>query len=51
MKTTLNVSDDGILTLTEEIHQETGWREVDMLEWIDNGDVSVTLTKFIDDDL
>ena len=38
MNTTLVVSDDGILTLTEEILQETGWKEGDMLEFIDNGD-------------
>ena len=51
MKTTLTVSDDGVLTFTEEILQETGWKEGDMLEWIDNKDGSFTLTKFIDDDL
>ncbi len=38
MITTLNVDDDGVLTLTEEILQETGWKEGDMLEFIDNGD-------------
>jgi bifunctional DNA-binding transcriptional regulator/antitoxin component of YhaV-PrlF toxin-antitoxin module len=38
MNTTLIVSDDGVLTFTEEILQETGWKEGDMLEFIDNGD-------------
>ncbi len=38
MITTLTVDDDGVLTLTEEILQETGWKEGDMLEFIDNGD-------------
>ncbi len=38
MNTTLVVSDDGILTFTEEILQETGWKEGDMLEWIPDGD-------------
>ena len=49
MKTTLTVSDDGILTFTEEILQETGWKEGDMLEWTDNGDGSMTLKKHISD--
>jgi bifunctional DNA-binding transcriptional regulator/antitoxin component of YhaV-PrlF toxin-antitoxin module len=38
MITTLTVDDDGVLTFTEEILQETGWKEGDMLEFIDNGD-------------
>ena len=38
MITTLTVDDDGVLTLSEEILQETGWKEGDMLEFIDNGD-------------
>ena len=38
MNTTLIVSDDGVLTFTEEILQETGWKEGDVLEFIDNGD-------------
>ncbi len=50
MKTTLTVSDDGILTFTEELLQETGWKEGDMLEWVDNGDGSFTLKKHMSDD-
>jgi len=38
MITTLTVDDDGVLTFTDEILQETGWKEGDMLEFIDNGD-------------
>tara|TARA_Y100000385_G_scaffold278286_1_gene326371 strand:- start:7694 stop:7840 length:147 start_codon:yes stop_codon:yes gene_type:complete len=38
MITTLTVDDNGVLTLSEEILQETGWKEGDMLEFIDNGD-------------
>jgi bifunctional DNA-binding transcriptional regulator/antitoxin component of YhaV-PrlF toxin-antitoxin module len=38
MNTTLVVDEDGILTFTEEILQETGWKEGDVLEFIDNGD-------------
>ena len=43
-KHTLKV-DDGVLTLTEEILQETGWKEGDMLEWIDRKDGSFELRK------
>ncbi len=45
MKTTLTVSDDGILTFTPEILEATGWKEGDLLEWIDNKDGSFTLVK------
>jgi bifunctional DNA-binding transcriptional regulator/antitoxin component of YhaV-PrlF toxin-antitoxin module len=45
MKTTLIIDDDGVLTLTEEILQETGWKEGDMLEWIDRKDGSFELRK------
>ena len=38
MKTTLTIDDNGVLTFTEELIQETGWKEGDMLEFIDNGD-------------
>lgn len=45
MKTTLTVGDDGILTFSEELLKETGWKEGDMLEWIDNHDGSFSLIK------
>ncbi len=38
MRTTLIVDDDGVLTLPDDLLQETGWKEGDMLEFIDNGD-------------
>jgi bifunctional DNA-binding transcriptional regulator/antitoxin component of YhaV-PrlF toxin-antitoxin module len=45
MKTTLTIDDDGVLTFTEEILQETGWKEGDVLEWIDCKDGSFELRK------
>tara|TARA_B100000927_G_scaffold271943_1_gene249231 strand:+ start:1025 stop:1174 length:150 start_codon:yes stop_codon:yes gene_type:complete len=45
MNTTLTVSDDGILTFTPELLEETGWQEGDELEWIDNKDGTWTLKK------
>ncbi len=45
MRTTLTVGDDGVLTFTEEILQETGWKEGDVLEWIDNKDGTLELRK------
>ena len=45
MKTTLTIDDDGVLTFTEEILQETGWKEGDMLEWIDCKDGSLSLVR------
>ena len=45
MKTTLTVDDDGVLTLPEDILQETGWKEGDVLEWIENKDGTIELRK------
>ena len=45
MKTTLTVDDDGVLTLPEDILQETGWKDGDVLEWIDNKDGTLELRK------
>ena len=50
MKTTLTVGDDGVLTFSEELLKETGWKEGDMLEWIDNHDGSYSLVKVIEED-
>ena len=49
MKTTLTVGDDGVLTFSEELLKETGWKEGDMLEWIDNHDGSFSLTKIVEE--
>ena len=38
MNTSLVVGDDGLLTLPEELIQKTGWKEGDVLEFIDSGD-------------
>ena len=45
MKTTLTIDDDGILTLSPEILETTGWKEGDMLQWIDRKDGSFELRK------
>lgn len=44
-KTTLTVDDDGILHLSEELLQETGWKEGDLLEWVDKKDGTWELRK------
>ena len=45
MKTTLTVGDDGFLTFPEDFLKEVGWREGDVLQWIDNNDGSFSLVK------
>ena len=45
MRTTLTVDDDGILTFPDEMLEGLGWKEGDMLEWIDNKDGSFSLVK------
>ena len=45
MKTTLIVGDDGVITFPEDFFQETGWKEGDVLEWIDNKDGTLELRK------
>jgi len=49
MKTTLTIDNDGILTFPDEVLKEIGWKEGDVLQWIDNQDGSWTLTKPKDD--
>ena len=44
-KHTLTVGDDGVLTFSPEILEETGWKEGDVLQWIDRGDGSFELRK------
>tara|TARA_Y100000004_G_C8871646_1_gene393565 strand:- start:553 stop:780 length:228 start_codon:yes stop_codon:yes gene_type:complete len=44
-KHTLKVDNDGVLTFTPELLEETGWKEGDVLEWIDNKDGSFSLVK------
>lgn len=46
MKTwTLTVTDDGIVSLPDDLLIEAGWSEGDYLHWIDNHDGSYTLVK------
>lgn len=49
MRTTLTVDDDGVLTFSDELIEQLGWKEGDMLEWIDNKDGSFSLVKPNDD--
>ena len=45
MKTTLTIDNDGVLTFPDEFLEELGWKEGDVLEWIDNKDGSFSLVK------
>ena len=51
MNTTLTVDEDGVLTFTDELLEELGWKEGDELEWIDNRDGSFSLKKLDPQDL
>ena len=43
MNTTLQIDENGILTLTDELLEVTGWKEGDELEFIDNNDGSFSM--------
>ena len=45
MRTTLRIDDAGVLTFPDEMMEELGWKEGDILEWIDNKDGSWSLIK------
>ena len=45
MRTELIVDEDGVLNLTDELLESTGWKEGDEIEFTDNKDGSFTLTK------
>ena len=45
MNTTLTVDDDGVLTFPDEFIEKLGWKEGDVLQWIDNKDGSFSLVK------
>ena len=45
MRTTLTVDDDGVLTFPDKLIEELGWKEGDVLQWIDNKDGSFSLKK------
>jgi hypothetical protein len=42
---TITVGEDGILPLPQDLLDETGWKEGDCLNWIDNNDGSWSLVK------
>jgi bifunctional DNA-binding transcriptional regulator/antitoxin component of YhaV-PrlF toxin-antitoxin module len=44
-ETTLTVDDDGVLTFPDELIEKLGWKEGDVLQWIDNKDGSFSLVK------
>ena len=44
-KWTLKVDDEGLMTIPDNVLKELGWEVDDVLEWIDNGDGSVSLRK------
>ena len=46
---TLKVDDEGVLTFTPEILEATGWKEGDILKWVDNKDESFSLIKCDDE--
>ena len=45
MRTTLTVDDDGVITFPDEMIEKLGWKEGDVLQWIDNKDCSFSLVK------
>ena len=45
MRTTLTISDDGILTIPDEMLKVLGWSEGEELEWVENDDGSFLLRK------
>lgn len=42
---TLTIGEDGILSLPQDLLDETGWKEGDCLNWFDNNDGSWSLVK------
>tara|TARA_B100001939_G_C16778662_1_gene545951 strand:- start:432 stop:593 length:162 start_codon:yes stop_codon:yes gene_type:complete len=44
-KMILTVDDDGVLTLPDELMEQLGWTEGDVLEFIDNKDGSFSMVK------
>ena len=45
MRTTLTVDDDGVITFPDEMMKTLGWKEGDVLQWVDNKDGSFQLKK------
>lgn len=47
---TAHVDEDGVLTLPDEVWDILGWKEGDVLEWIDQEDGSFLLVKREDEE-
>ena len=47
---TVPVDEEGILTFPDDLVEATGWKEGDLLEWIDLGNGSFSLVKIDDSD-
>lgn len=45
MRTTLTVDDDGVLQIPDNMLEQLGWKEGDILEWVENEDGSFVLKK------
>lgn len=41
----LPIDDDGIITFPQDMMDVTGWKEGDVLEWVDHGDQTFSLRK------
>lgn len=42
---TITVDEEGILTLPDELLNRLQWKEGDVLDWTDNADGTISLTK------
>jgi len=42
---TLQIDKDGILTFPQDLMDSTGWKEGDVLSWVDNKDGSWNIVK------
>lgn len=47
---TIPVDEEGVLTFPDDLVETTGWKEGDLLEWIDLGNGSFSLVKIDDSD-
>lgn len=45
MTWTTTVDDDGCITFPDDLMEKLGWKEGDILEWINNNDGTFTLKK------
>tara|TARA_B100002019_G_scaffold96061_1_gene82702 strand:+ start:1703 stop:1873 length:171 start_codon:yes stop_codon:yes gene_type:complete len=45
ISTTLQISEDGILTIPDDMLEELGWKEGDELEWVEQDNGAFILRK------